>query len=195
VRVDGQRIGPGDSLRLDPGSVVRISPLEPVVFGEYLEGVLSSRQWINGRVRRRSSSERPLDLLATLGTGPVNPEAPPTADADIRVSVSEHATVELTESLASFAAGLPLELEFGLVVLARVPDGAIVAVAEVGTRSEPGRSRLLERVIPGSAVKPILAAAILSQKPELSSMEVGARSGRIRSVSGASPIPAKSTTK
>jgi hypothetical protein len=78
--------------------------------------------------------------------------------------------------------GIPLD--FGMVVLARIPDGEIVALAEVGQRRNRGRSSLLERVAPGSAVKPLLAAAILSRKPELASLRIPARSGTVSSVLG-----------
>lgn len=190
LRVDGQRVRPGDSLRLEEGSVLRIAPLEPVVFGEYREGVLSSRQWINGRMRRRTDLPPPLDLFAALGRNAVDPENPPSPGANLVLSVSERASRTLTEALGDFVEDLPLSLEFGTVVLARIPDGAVLAVAEVGTRSEPGRSRLLERVVPGSAVKPLLAAAVLSERPALGGLEISARSGLVRSVLGARAVPA-----
>ena len=190
LRMDGERVRPGDSLRLEPGSVVRIAPLEPVVFGEYLEGVLSSRQWINGRMRRRADLAPPLDLFAALGSNAVDPSNPPAVDAALVLSLSERASRDLTAELRDFVADLSLPVEFATVVLARVPDGAILALAETGTRSEPGRSRLLERVVPGSAVKPLLAAAVLSREPELGGFTIPARSGLVRRVLRARAVPA-----
>jgi len=190
LRVDGQRVRPGDSLRLEAGSVLRIAPLEPVVFGEYMEGVLSSRQWINGRMRRRAELTPPLDLFAPLGRSSVDPANPPEPGSNLLLSVSERASRRLTADLQEYVDDLPLAVDFGTVVLARIPDGAILALAEVGTRSEPGRSRLLERVVPGSAVKPLLAAAVLSQQPELGGLEIPARSGLVRSVLRVRSVPA-----
>ena len=77
------------------------------------------------------------------------------------------------------------------MVLARVPDGEIVALAEVGERRNRGRSSLLERVAPGSAVKPLLAAAILSERPELATLKIPARSGRVFSVMNLPEVPAR----
>ncbi len=189
LRMDGERVRPGDSLRLGTGSVVRIAPLEPVVFAPYQEGVLSSRQWINGRMRRQANSAPPLDLFTALGRNAADPDHPPDPEAGLVLTLSERASRILTAELRDFVDDLPLPVEFGTVVLARIPDGAILAVAEVGTRSEPGRSRLLERVVPGSAVKPLLAAALLSERPELGTLEIPARAGLVRSVLGARPVP------
>ena len=191
TEVDGVRVEPGDSARLEPGSLLRIAPLDPVVFGEQHSGVLSSQQWINGRMRRRGNAPAPLDLVASLGRGPIDPAAPPAAGADLALTVNEGASLALTRELDAFVDDLPIPVEFATVLLARASDGGVVALAESGTRSEPGRSRLLERVVPGSAVKPLLAAAILSERPELGSLEIPARSGLIRSVGSAPLIPAR----
>ncbi len=191
LRLDGERIAPGDSAAVAPGSVLRLAPLEPVVLGEHREGMLSSRQWVNGRMRRRGLVDPPLDWLAPLGRRPIDPADPPSPDADVALSVDLERSRDLTDELRTFADRLPIELEFGTVVLTRVPDGAILAVAEVGSRSEPGRSRLLERVAPGSAVKPLLAAAVLSERPDLASLSIPARSGVVTRVLNAPPIPSR----
>jgi len=67
--VDGHRIRSGDSVGIREGTLLRLNPLEPVVFGEYWEGVLSSKQWVNGRMRRVTELPPPLDLFAALGQG------------------------------------------------------------------------------------------------------------------------------
>jgi len=190
--VDGKRVASGDSLGIQEGSVLRLAPMEPVVFGDHWEGVLSSKQWVNGRMRRRSDLPPPLDLFAGLGNGPVGSEERVSPDASVRLSVRAEASMELTEALAAFLRSeVDLPLDFGTMVLARIPDGEIVAVAEVGDRRNQGRSSLLERVAPGSAVKPLLAAAILSQRPELSSLEIRARSGSVATVLGMPPVGAR----
>jgi hypothetical protein len=183
--VDGRRIRSGDSIRIPGGSVLRIDPLEPVVFGDHWEGVLSSEQWINGRMRRRSDLPPPLDLFSGLGTGPVGADGRVSSDASVELSVRAEASTDLTARLKEFLRSeVDLPLEFGMMVVARIPDGEIVAVAEVGERKNQGRSTLLERVAPGSAVKPLLAAAILSKRPELASLKIPARSGMVSSVLG-----------
>ncbi len=81
--VDGRRINSGDSVGLPEGSILRLDPLEPVVFGEHWEGVLSSEQWINGRMRRRSDLPPPLDLFSGLGTGPTAVDGRVSSDASV----------------------------------------------------------------------------------------------------------------
>ncbi len=188
--VDGHRVRAGDSVGIPGGTLLRLNPLEPVVFTEFWEGVLSSRQWVNGRMRRRGDLPPPLDLFAALGSTEVRNGSGASTTADIQLTVQAEASLELSEKLAEFLdRRSDLPLDFGMMVLARVPDGAIVALAEVGERRTRGRSSLLERVAPGSAVKPLLAAAILSERPELASLEIPARSGRIYSVLDLPRVP------
>jgi len=183
--VDGGRIRAGDSVGISEGTLLRLNPLEPVVFGEFWEGVLSSKQWVNGRMRRQTELPPPLDLFSTLGNNPTKDGIRASSTADIHLSVRADASLELTALLSEFLESeLGVPLDFGMMVLARIPDGEIVAVAEVGERRNRGRSSLLERVAPGSAVKPLLAAAILSQRPELASLRIPARSGSVASVMG-----------
>jgi len=190
--VDGRRISSGDSVRIPEGSVLRLDPLEPVVFGDHWEGVLSSEQWINGRMRRRSDLPPPLDLFSGLGTGPVGADGRVSSDASVVLSVSSEASTDLTARLNEFLRSeVDLPLDFGTMVVARIPDGEIVAVAEVGERKNRGRSSLMERVAPGSAVKPLLAAAILSKRPELASLKIPARSETVSSVLGMPPVGAR----
>jgi hypothetical protein len=190
--VDGRRIRSGDSTGIQEGSVLRLDPLEPVVFGDHWEGVLSSKQWINGRMRRRSDLPIPLDLFAALGGGPVGSNGRVSSDAWVTLSVNAEASMDLTALLKAFLdTEVDLPLDFGAMVVARIPDGEIVAVAEVGERRNRGRSSILERVAPGSAVKPLLAAAILSEEPDLGSLEIPARSGEVLSVLGLPPVRAR----
>jgi len=189
--VDGQRVSSGDSVPLTSGGVLGIDPLEPVVFGEYWEGVLSSKQWISGRMRRRSAFAPPLDLFAALGNRPTVVGGGGSRSASIQLTVDADASRELTEALSDFLDDVPLPVDFGIVVVGRVPDGEILALAEVGNRRSRGRSNLLERIAPGSAVKPLLAAAVLSRRPELASLRVPARSGLVTSVLGLPEVSAR----
>jgi hypothetical protein len=143
-------------------------------------------------MRRRNHLPPPLDLFAGLGAGPAEGTEGVSPEASVRLGVRAEASLELTEDLATFLrSSVDLPVDFGSMVLARIPDGEIVAVAEVGERKNRGRSSLLERVAPGSAVKPLLAAAILSQRPELASLEIRARSGSVSTVLGMPPVGAR----
>ncbi len=131
--VDGRRIRSGDSVRIMDGSVLRLDPLEPVVFGDHWEGVLSSKQWINGRMRRRSDLPPPLDLFSELGTGPVGADGRVSSAASVALSVSAEASTDLTARLTEFLKSeVDLPLDFGTMVVARFAGGEIVAVSEVG---------------------------------------------------------------
>jgi hypothetical protein len=187
--VDGRRVSSGDSVPLGNGAVLGIDPLEPVVFGEYWEGILSSKQWISGRMRRRSVFAPPLDLFSALGDRASSAEGGASRSASVQLTVDADASRELTESLSGFLEDVPLPLDFGIIVIGRIDDGEILAIAEVGNRRSRGRSNLLERVTPGSAVKPLLAAAVLSRRPELGTLRIPARSGRVSSVLGLPPAP------
>jgi hypothetical protein len=159
--------------------------LEPVIFGDHWEGVLSSKQWVNGRMRRRVDLPPPLDLLSALGAGPVEGNGRLASEAFVELSVNAEASVELSERLQAFLESeVDLPLDFGTMVVGRIPDGEVLAVAEVGGRRNRGRSSLLERIAPGSSVKPLLAAAILSERPELADLEITARTGPVYTVLG-----------
>jgi hypothetical protein len=189
--VDGGRVAPGDSIAIREGSVIQLDPLEPMLLGELWEGVLSSEQWVNGRDRRVGTLPPPLDLFGHLDDlGVVDPAAD--SDSPVEVTVSAGATMELTRRLQSFVdRRIDLPVEVAMIVLARVPDGEVVAMAEVGRRRSPGRSALMEPMAPGSAVKPLIAAAVLSQRADLGSLEIPARSGDVRSVLGLPPVSAR----
>lgn len=186
--VDGGRVAAGDSVEVGEGSILQLDPLEPMLLGEYWEGILSREQWVNGRERRVADLDPPLDLFRPLESAGARPASSP--DAAVEVSIHAEASLDLTSRLRSFIdRRVALPVEGAMVVLARIPDGEIVAVAEVGRRSTPGRSALLEPVAPGSAVKPLVVAAALSQRPELGTLRIPARSGDLRSVLGLAAVP------
>jgi hypothetical protein len=58
------------------------------------------------------------------------------------------------------------------VLIADARTGAIRGLGEAGSRSDPDASPFLRPLNVGSAVKPILAAAILSERPELATLQV-----------------------
>ncbi len=190
--LDGRRIRPGDSVRMPEGSVLRLEPLEPVVFAEYWEGVLSSKQWVNGRMRRQSDLPPPLDLFSGLGAALPADGRRVSSEASLELAVDAEASVDLTTRLGAYLDHeVRLPLDFAMVILARIPSGEIVVVAEAGERRNRGRSPILERVAPGSAVKPLLAAAILSERPDLATLKIRARSGLVSSVMGMPPMDSR----
>ncbi len=190
IWVDGQRVSAGDSMSVERGSLLQIAPLEPVVLAEHWEGILSSKQWVNGRTRRVGMFEPPLDMFATLGERPDLASEAGSSAVPVTLGVDADASTELTRTLREFAESeVDTPVDFAMVVIGRVPDGQILAVAEIGDRRSRGRSNLLEPFPPGSAVKPLLAAAILSSRPELATLRLPARAGAVESVLGLPPVP------
>jgi hypothetical protein len=183
--VDGQRVSAGDSISIERGSLLQIAPLEPVVLAEYWEGILSSKQWVNGRTRRVGTFEPPLDMFASLGERADLADEGGSTTAPVTLGVDASASAELTDILRGFAeSDVDLPVDFAMVVIGRIPDGQILALGEIGDRRSRGRSNLLEPFPPGSAVKPLLAAAILSSRPELATLRLPARTGAVESVLG-----------
>jgi hypothetical protein len=188
--VDGHRVSPGDSVSIEHGSLLQVAPLEPVVLAEYWEGILSSKQWVNGRTRRVGMFEPPLDMFASLGERSDLADGGGSTTAPVTLGVDAGASVGLTDMLRDFAeSDIDLPVDFAMVVIGRVPDGQILALGEIGDRRSRGRSNLLEPFPPGSAVKPLLAAAILSSRPELATLRLPARSGAVESVLGLPRVP------
>ncbi len=184
--LQGRRLPPNDSSEIRRReSVMVIPPLPPVLFSDYWEGQMSSIQWINGRARRRGEGSPPLDLLGDLGRARPNSGA-----GDVRLSVDSEASLALTRSLNAFLGGSQVPpVDFAVAMVAMIPSGEILAIGETGARLG-GRSNFLRRVAPGSTVKPLLAAAVLSEEPGLDSLRVRARSGPVRSVQGLPVLPA-----
>jgi hypothetical protein len=190
--VDGSRISAGDSVPVRAGSVLQIDPLEPLLLAEHWEGVLSSRQWVNGRTRRVGAFEAPLDLFAALGTRADLRDVSGGSTTALDLTVDATASGELTELLTRFVEDrVAVPLDFGIVIVGRVPDGEILAIGEIGTRRSRGRSNLLEPLAPGSAVKPIITAAILSERPELATLRIPARSGAVARILGLPAVPSR----
>ncbi|MBX6364836.1 MAG: hypothetical protein IRZ00_13280, partial [Gemmatimonadetes bacterium] len=189
VRVDGRRLAPGEARDVADGSIFSIEPLpEPLVLSLQQVGVLSTWQWENGMRRRVPVPHPALDALSVLGRF----ELPVDGQTRRPIVLAPHAELSATlaRSLRARVDSLP-DARYALVLLADAVTGEIVAMAEARGKAGndqarfPGRSELFERQAPGSMVKPILAAAVLSARPELATLRIAASPGRsVRSVLG-----------
>ena len=179
---DGAAVRRGDSAAVVSGGLLTIKGLQPSVFTQYEPGLIASTQWVNGRARRVRSGPGVLQFLAQLGNRPATGATAAGRELSIRLSVDGALSAELTDSLAAAVAGLPID--FASVVLADAVTGEILGIGEVGARANPDRSNLMRPLNVGSAIKPILAAAILSERPELAALEVAATDGAVESVFG-----------
>jgi hypothetical protein len=99
---------------------------------------------------------------------------------NIPLSVDEGLTDDLQGELDDFVhrskRGAPQvgmsDIAFATIVLASAKTGEVLGVAEYGPPAASGGSWLLKPVNVGSAIKPLLAAAALMQRPELATLEV-----------------------
>ena len=170
LRYDGKAMRAGDSVSVVDGGIVALAGLKPSVFSRIETGLLSGTQWINGRVQRVTSGPPGLHFLSQLGARSSAQGARGGGDVRLQLSVDAALSEELADSIKSFVKGLPLD--FAAVVLADARTGAIRGLGEIGRRSDPDASVFLRPMNVGSAVKPILATAILSERPELATLQI-----------------------
>jgi hypothetical protein len=178
---DGAAVQRGDSTAVVTGGLLTIKGLEPSVFTQYQPGLISAMQWINGRARRVRSGPAVLQFLGQLGSRPPADGARG-EELTVRLSVDGALSTELSDALTAYTTGIPVD--FASVMLANAATGEIVGIGEAGARSNPDRTNLMRPVNVGSAIKPVLAAAILSERPELAGLEMGAVDGPVESVFG-----------
>lgn len=162
---------------------------EPVILEWMLGGTLGGTQWINGRIRWQPSVSRLSPFVRQLASAAgFGASVELEGGRNIPLSLDETLTDELQGELDDFAGhGKPgamagsarggarvqaSDLAFATIVLASAKTGEILGVAEYGPPTAGGGSWLLKPVNVGSAIKPLLAAATLMQRPELATLEV-----------------------
>jgi len=169
-RYDGRPLRAGDTIPVVDGGIVALAGVAPSVFSRIETGLLSGTQWINGRVQRVTSGPEVLHFLSGLGARTAAQNSRGGGDVRLQLSIDAAMSEELADSLSTFSNGLPLD--FAAVLLADAKTGEIRALGAHGTRTDPDESWFLRPVNVGSAIKPILATAILSERPELASLEI-----------------------
>ena len=162
---------------------------EPVILEWTLGGTLGGTQWINGRIRWQPSVSRMSPFVRQLASAAgFGASVDLEAGRNIPLSLDEQFTDDLQGELDAFTghtnqhattgakATAPhvqaSDIAFATIVLASAKTGEILGVAEYGPPSAGGGSWLLKPVNVGSAIKPLLAAAVLTQRPELATLEV-----------------------
>ena len=164
------------------GDVFELQALGPFVLSSADWGTLASEQWINGRATFANqrlgtlgffaSAGRSASPAASSGTGPVvlGFDASLAADLD---GEARHFLREHGRMLAQLA-----------VVILDVRTGEVKAIAEPARRSDEAPLLSFEPILVGSAVKPIMAAAILSRRPGLADLRVPYEGDTVTSVAG-----------
>ncbi|HKO15588.1 MAG TPA: hypothetical protein VJU87_05075, partial [Gemmatimonadaceae bacterium] len=182
-------------LRAPAAAPPRRTRPEPVVLEWALGGTLGGTQWINGRIRWEPSVSRTSPLVRQLASASgFGASVELEGGRNIPLSIDGGLTDELQEALDDFsacalrsarcdaqhgaagggarAATSRSDIAFATVVLASLQTGEILAVAEYGPPTSTGESWILRAVNVGSAIKPLLATAALSRRPELATLEV-----------------------
>jgi len=160
---------------------VRRARPEPVILEWTLGGTLGGTQWINGRIRWQPSVSRTSPFVRQLASAAgFGASVELEGGRNIPLSVDEGLTDDLQGELDDFVhrskRGAPQvgtsDIAFATIVLASAKTGEVLGVAEYGPPAASGGSWLLKPVNVGSAIKPLLAAAALMQRPELATLEV-----------------------
>ena len=165
---------------------------EPVILEWTLGGTLGGTQWINGRIRWQSSvSQRSPFVRQLASAAGFGASVELEGGRNIPLSLDETLTDDLQDALDEFAKtgkrGAHPELAdlgFATIVLASARTGEILGVAELGPPAASGGSWLLKPVNVGSAIKPLLAASVLMERPDLATLEVRNQSAVMNDVWG-----------
>jgi hypothetical protein len=161
------------------GDVIYSDAVGPLVLSDVRSGILAAPQWLNGRSAFTLARSGTLQFFGRAGRavdGEVGAE-PLTLSLDARLSRA------LDRRIDAFTARNAAYLEGVTIVVADVRTGEVKAVAESGSRA--GRPlRAFEPVLLGSMVKPILAAALLSQDPALERLTVRWSGPEVSQVAG-----------
>ena len=160
---------------------VRRARPEPVILEWTLGGTLGGTQWINGRIRWQPSVSRTSPFVRQLASAAgFGASVELEGGRNIPLTLDEGLTDDLQGELDDFVhrtrRGAPRvvtsDIAFATIVLASAKTGEVLGVAEYGPPAASGGSWLLKPVNVGSAIKPLLAAAALTQRPELATLEV-----------------------
>lgn len=181
TRYDGMPLRPNTPVFIKRGGIVQFPasgrrPSEPVAIDQAVGGTLIGTQWVNGQIRWRPNPALDMRLLRQLATGIGSGVASGLPDgAVIPLSLDEALTVDLKRALNRFLTRTPQargNLAYALVVLANASSGEVIGVAEVDNHESDAPSWVFRPLNVGSAIKPILAAAALLERPELASLEI-----------------------
>ena len=148
------------------GDLLYSGAVGPVVLSDVENGILAGPQWLNGRAAFTQARTGTLHFFARAGRSLERP-----ASAPLTLALDAGLSHELDARIDEFMAEHGRYLEAVSVVVADVATGEVKAVSE--SRPREGRAlRAFEPLLLGSMVKPIVAAALLSQDPELADLVV-----------------------
>jgi hypothetical protein len=161
------------------GDIYDIPAVGPILASTADWGTVASSQWINGRRTSTSPGRGTLGFFAAAGRSAGGATAAPLV-LSFDASLSE----DLDRAAARFLDTSDANLARLAVVLVDVKTGEVRAIAEPARSAADEPMLSFEPVLVGSAVKPIVAAAILAEKPELAALRVSYGGDTVRAVAG-----------
>jgi hypothetical protein len=164
------------------GDVFELQALGPFVLSAAEWGTLASEQWINGRPTFANQRLGTLGFFASAGRS----SSPAAAAGDGPVVLGFDATLaaDLDRESRRFLRANGKLLSRLAVVILDVKTGEVKAIAEPARKSDDAPLLSFEPILVGSAVKPIMAAAILSRRPALADLRVSYAGDTVTSVAG-----------
>ena len=163
------------------GDVLELQALGPVELSAADWGTLAAEQWVNGRAAFANPNVGTLGFFAAAG----RTMAPANAVADpLVLSFDAALTRDLDAEASRFLTEHERLLTRLAVVILDVRTGEVRAIAEPARRSDDEPLLSFEPILVGSVVKPIMASAILSRRPELGSLKIAYSGDSVTEVAG-----------
>lgn len=144
-------------------------------------GTLAAEQWINGRTTFLNQRAGTLGFFGRAGRSPRDAapdETPLVLSFDARLSN------DLERQARDFLREHSTAVRRMSVVLMDVRSGEIRAIVEPHRRSDDESLLSFEPLLIGSAVKPIVASALLARQPELADMRIASPDTFVTDVGG-----------
>jgi hypothetical protein len=144
-------------------------------------GTLATEQWINGRTTFLNQRNGTLSFFGRAGRSARNNSPIP---APLTLSFDARLSLDLERDARRFLSEQRTTLRRMAVVLMDVKSGEIRAIAEPHRQSDDESLLSFEPLLIGSAVKPIVAAALLSRQPALAQLRLDSPDSLVTEVGG-----------
>ncbi|HEY7396339.1 MAG TPA: hypothetical protein VH559_15895, partial [Gemmatimonadaceae bacterium] len=144
-------------------------------------GTLATEQWINGRTTFFNQSTGTLSFFGRAGRTTHDPTTPP---APLTLSFDALLSRDLDRGARAFLAAHNDAIRRMVVVIMDAPTGEIRAISEPQRQSDDEPLLSFEPLLIGSAVKPIVTAAILARQPKLADLRLATPDTLVNDVAG-----------
>ena len=179
VWLNGRRVSFGRRA-LSGGDVLNVPRLGSALLTVADQGTLAAEQWINGRRRFTEGDLGTLSIFGSAGRTSAGSRRDP-----LVVSFDGAFAADLEAAASAFTSANGDALTRMAVVVLDIRTGEVRAIAEPGRRHDDEPLLSFEPILVGSAAKPMIAAAILSEQPQLAELRLPYAGDEVTSVAGA----------